>query len=69
VPQEVSEKHEVTERKCPCCAEAIKVEAVVCRFCGRDLPKYEPPPIKKYSAKRRIWLMRGCHSAPCVVFF
>jgi hypothetical protein len=25
-------------RKCPFCAELIKSEAVVCRFCGRDVP-------------------------------
>lgn len=30
------------QRKCPFCAELVKREATICRFCHKELPSAEP---------------------------
>lgn len=48
------------ERKCPFCAESIKIEAKVCKHCGRDVPPV--PSAKAYVEERpkEEWLCSKC---------
>lgn len=38
-------------RQCPFCAELIKPQAVVCRYCGRDLPDHHV----RVASVRPVW--------------
>ena len=42
IPKENSADQPEAIRKCPFCAELVKAEATICRFCQKDLPVLNP---------------------------
>jgi hypothetical protein len=59
--QDTKGPKERTTKLCPFCAEEIQEAAIVCRYCGRDLPRHEVPTV---AAGRRAVTSAASHRAP-----
>lgn len=56
------------EKVCPYCAEVIKREAIVCRFCGRDLPATTPSSSVRNQPNVSSPILAQAMQAPSVKF-
>jgi hypothetical protein len=54
-----AEVEAASSKKCPYCAETIKAEAVVCRYCGRDLERVTPSGIAGDTDARFLQWLRA----------
>ncbi len=41
--EDITFSRRIIVKKCPFCAEKIKNDAIVCRYCGKEIPKEETP--------------------------
>lgn len=46
---EKAQSQKVVRKRCPFCAESILAQAIVCRYCGRDMPD---SPLARQTATR-----------------